>query len=192
MGLFYEWLNQPDKAADAFSSATLALERSIQRDQQQGLVDEDQVLNIPSSLIRKLAYVQGNLGRVLCAIHDFPGSISAYNRSLSLIEQDNMAAKFKIYTILGIGMAYYFNGQLQDSLQMFETALNETDNPEQTNGGTSIDEVRKDVVVLVSQVLWALGEDEHKNLAKEELFRWYIFFFLKKKFMNPEYLKFIS
>ncbi|CAI2167287.1 18526_t:CDS:10 [Funneliformis geosporum] len=178
LGLFYEWLNQHDKAAEAFSNATLALERSIQRDQQQqGLVDENQVSNIPSFLIRKLAYVQGNLGRVLCAVHDFTGSISAYNRALSLIEQDNTTpsatatATFKIYTMLGVGLAYYFNNQLEDSLQMFEIALNETDDAEQTDGGIGINEVRKDVVVLLSQVLWALGGVDHKKLAKEELFR---------------------
>ncbi|CAG8506210.1 7556_t:CDS:10 [Funneliformis mosseae] len=174
LGIFYEWLNQPDKAAEAFSNATLALERLIQREQQrQGLADEDQVSNIPNYLINKLAYVQGNLGRVLCANHDFSGSISAYNRTLSLIEQGNLtsAATFKIYTILGVGLSYYFNNQLEDSLQMFEIALNETDDAEQIGGGIGINEVRKDVVVLLSQVLWALGGVDHKKLAKEELFR---------------------
>ena len=168
LGLFYEWLNQPDKAADAFKSAILALEKLIQRDQQESPVDEDQA---SSSLIRKLAYVQGNLGRVLCAIHDFSGSISAYNTALSLIEQDNsnITTVCKIYSILGAGMAYYFNNQLEDSLQMFEKALAET---EQTNIGTDINEVQKDVVVLLSQVLWALGGEEQRNLAKEELFKW--------------------
>jgi tetratricopeptide (TPR) repeat protein len=146
----------------------LALEKLIQRDQQESPVDEDQA---SSSLIRKLAYVQGNLGRVLCAIHDFSGSISAYNTALSLIEQDNsnITTVCKIYSILGAGMAYYFNNQLEDSLQMFEKALAET---EQTNIGTDINEVQKDVVVLLSQVLWALGGEEQRNLAKEELFKW--------------------
>ncbi|CAB4463214.1 TPR-like protein [Rhizophagus irregularis] len=168
LGLLYEWLNQPDKAADAFKGAILALEKLIQRDEQKSLVDEDQVPNF-----RKLAYVQGNLGRVLCEIHDFSGSISAYNTALSLIEQDNpnVTGVFKIYSILGAGMAYYFDNQLENSLQMFETALNETDNAEQANTEAGINEVRKDVVVLLSQVLWALGGVEQRNLAKEELFK---------------------
>lgn len=147
----------------------MVLEKLIQRDQQKSpVVDEDQVSNIHSSLIKKLAYVQGNLGRVLCAINDFSGSISAYNTALSLIEQDNsnITTICKIYSILGAGLAYYFNKQLNDSLQMFEKALSET---EQTNIGTDINEIRKDVVVLLSQVLWALGE---RDLAKQELFRW--------------------
>src|SRR5581483_2401452 len=169
LGLLYEWLNQPDKAADAFKSSILALEKTIQHDQQPNLVEDNH-----SSSIRKLAYVQGNLGRVLCAVHDFSGSISAYNTALSLIEQDNSSstAICRIYSILGAGLAYYFNNQLEDSLQMFETALDETDNAEQSSARTYINEVRKDVVVLLSQVLWALGGVEHRNLAKDELFKW--------------------
>ncbi|RIA96123.1 hypothetical protein C1645_815807 [Glomus cerebriforme] len=175
LGLFYEWLNQPDKAANAFKGAILVLEKLIHRDRQ-----IDQVSDNSSS--RKLAYVQGNLGRVLCAINDFSGSISAYNTALSLIDQDNSDAItiFKIYTILGVGMAYYFDDKLEDSLHMFEIALSETDRAEQTNIGNDINEVRKDAIVLLSQVLWALGGEEQRNLAKEELFRCIV--------KNPNYL----
>ncbi|GBB89353.1 hypothetical protein RclHR1_01600025 [Rhizophagus clarus] len=171
LGLFYEWLDQHDKAADAFKGAISALEKLTQSNQQKSQVDEDQFSSTPN--IRKLAYVQGNLGRVLCAAHDFSGSITAYNTALSLIEQDNsnVTAVFKIYSILGAGMSYYFDNQLENSLQMFETALNETDNTEQTNVEDSMNEVRKDVVVLLSQVLWALGGIEQRVLAKDELFK---------------------
>ncbi|KAF9540547.1 Superkiller protein 3, partial [Lunasporangiospora selenospora] len=48
---------------------------------------------------------------------------------------------------------------------MFETALAET---EQVTG---MEASRDDVVVLLSQVLWALGGEEQRSVAKEELFR---------------------
>ncbi|CAG8473432.1 3809_t:CDS:10 [Gigaspora margarita] len=176
LGLLFERLNRPDRAVDTFNDVIIAIKKSIQKEQQSATLHKDsqeESLSKLTLLFRRLAYAHGNLGRVLCAAHDFSSSITAYTEALTLIEQQEDGSStsiisFKIYTMLGAGLAYYFNDELENSLQMFETALNEADNPEQES---SVAEVKKDVVVLVSQVLWALGGVEHKNLAKEELFR---------------------
>ncbi|CAG8702325.1 7156_t:CDS:2, partial [Cetraspora pellucida] len=178
LGLLFERLNRPDRAVDVFTDVIVAIQKSLQKERstsRSGTLSED--LQEPQSkqtvLLRRLAYAQGNLGRVLCATCNFSSSIIAYTEALKLIEQQENGlsasmVSFKIYTMLGAGLAYYFNDELENSLQMFEAALNAADDPEQES---NVAEVKKDVVVLVSQVLWALGGVDHKNLAKDELFR---------------------
>ncbi|CAG8518907.1 7674_t:CDS:2, partial [Dentiscutata heterogama] len=176
LGLLFERLNRPDRAVDAFTDVIVAIKKSIQKEQQSATLHKDsqeKSLSNLTLLLRRLAYAHGNLGRVLCATRNFSDSITAYTEALELIEQQENGSStsiisFRIYTMLGTGLAYYFNDELENSLQMFESALNAADNPEQES---SVAEIKNDVVVLVSQVLWALGGVEHKNLAKEELFR---------------------
>lgn len=60
---------------------------------------------------------------------------------------------------LTCGLANYFSGQMSEALEMFKVALEESsENP--------------DVVALLAQVLWAKGEDDEKQVAREQLFAW--------------------
>ena len=154
MGLFLERLNQPKRAAEAFSAAILALENSSE--------ESDDI-----SFSKKLAYAHGNLGRVLCASENFHDAITAYTTALNLIDQEGELTEFRIYSRLGLGLSYYFANQLETSLEMFD-ALSESDNQIGVNG---ITDVRKNVVVLLAQVLWALGENEE---AETKLFQWQV------------------
>ncbi|CAG8465298.1 4207_t:CDS:10 [Ambispora gerdemannii] len=138
LGLILERLDQPMTASEAFTRAIQSLENSMQTQKTE---------NIAIST-KNLASAQTNLARVLCAIGDFSGSINAYLIALKLI-----------------GLSYYFDNQLESSLNMFEMALNGTEE------GSGVEEMRRDVIVLLSQVLWALQGEERWNLAKEELFR---------------------
>ncbi|RHZ76177.1 hypothetical protein Glove_202g69 [Diversispora epigaea] len=194
LGLLFEWLEQPVNSVEAFGDAIIALENKIDQIKNRDVIRQPiegiddnfiEKKELSNSITKKLAYVYGNFGRVLCSTREFEKSINAYNTTLNLIEQleDDQSdsslttiRSFKIYTILGAGLAYYYNNELDNSLQMFEDAIffseqmqnNTSTSP--NNNSIEIEEVRKDVIVLLSQVLWALGGEEQRNLAKEKLF----------------------
>lgn len=151
LGLLSERLGQYQRAAEAFAGAILALEAKIE--QQQDEDDENKNTNL-----NRLAQVHANLGRMLCATGDFQGAIHSYQLAL---QNENISSR--VYCLLGAGIAHYFLDQLEEALQMFEVALNETS--DDIN-------LRQDVVVLLSKVLWALGGDEQRSVAKDQLLAW--------------------
>ncbi|KAL9546009.1 hypothetical protein MBANPS3_006873 [Mucor bainieri] len=140
MGLLLERLGQYGRASEAFASAILALEAQVEEEkisQEEGMA--------------RLTKVHANLGRTLCASGDFEGAIS----SCTVTDASS------VYAHLNAGIAYYFLDKLPESLNMFELALNATQE-DMT--------LRQDVVVLLSKVLWALGGDEQRTVAKDQLF----------------------
>ncbi|KAI8341483.1 hypothetical protein BC941DRAFT_510688 [Chlamydoabsidia padenii] len=145
LGLLSERQGQYQRAAEAFAGAILALEAKTEQQNNETDVET----------IYRFAQLHANLGRMLCATGDFNGAIQNYQVAL---QQENMSSR--VYCLLGAGISHYFLDQLEDALQMFELALNET---------TSNIELRQDVVVLLSKVLWALGGDEQRAVAKDQL-----------------------
>ncbi|ORZ18014.1 hypothetical protein BCR42DRAFT_412963 [Absidia repens] len=148
LGLLSERLGQYQRAAEAFAGAILALEAKAEQQKVDGDTDGD-------GMVQKFALLHANLGRMLCATGDFDGAIQSYQIAL---QQENMSSR--VYCLLGAGISHYFLDQLEDALQMFELALDET---------TSDIELRQDVVVLLSKVLWTLGGDEQRAVAKDQL-----------------------
>ncbi|ORX43026.1 TPR-like protein [Hesseltinella vesiculosa] len=146
LGLLSERMGQTQRAAEAFAGAILALEVKMEHEQ-----DEDAMAKLQG----RRAQVHANLGRTLCAMGDFRGAIDAY---LAALEYKELTSR--VYCLLGIGVAHYFLDELEESLHTFETALNET-----------ADDIalKQDVVVLLSKVLWALGGDEQRAVAKDQL-----------------------
>lgn len=97
----------------------------------------------------RLTKIHANLGRTLCASGDFEGAIATVTDASG------------VYAQLNAGIAYYFTDKLPESLSMFELALDATQNDIS---------LRQDVIVLLSKVLWALGGDEQRSVAKDQLF----------------------
>jgi tetratricopeptide (TPR) repeat protein len=140
LGLFLERLGQYNRAAEVFASTILALEAQVEDDK---ITQEEGAL--------RLSKVHTNLSRALCASGDFCGAIASFESS----------QQTSVYSQLNAGIAYYFTEQLEASLSMFEMALD-----------TTQDDItlRQDVIVLLSKVLWALGGDEQRAVAKDQLF----------------------
>ncbi|KAG0243382.1 Superkiller protein 3 [Actinomortierella wolfii] len=157
MGLIRERLGQHEAAVDCFSRAIASL-----RQQQEHATNENESA-------RRMMMLQHNLGRSLLSTGHFEESIVAYEESMALATALHGAGQtpsvISTCKHLGAGLAYYYAGQLERSLELFETALSET---EQVAG---LESSRDDVVVLLSQVLWALGGEEQRQVAKDELFR---------------------
>ncbi|CAG8445910.1 7249_t:CDS:10, partial [Acaulospora colombiana] len=184
LGLLCECLEQSEKSAELFNCAITLIEQKIQQLQQLFLAQDEDESSLSSKIIpfvKRLAYVLGNLGRVLCSARDFDGSIKAYNKALDLIKEQDFKSllmiSFKIYTTLGAGLAYYFNNELENSLKMIEEAFSEIDYAEKyldqgqnSEDNIGIGDLRKDVAVLLSQALWALEGEEQTNMAEDELF----------------------
>ncbi|KAG0210738.1 Superkiller protein 3 [Mortierella sp. GBA30] len=114
---------------------------------------------------RRKMMLHHNLARTLLSIGDYAGAVEAYEISLELEGAEACPSVVRTCKHLGAGLALYYAGELERSLGMFEMALGET---EQVEG---MEMSRDDVVVLLSQVLWALGGDEQRAVAKDELFR---------------------
>lgn len=140
MGLLLERLGQYGRASESFASAILALEAQLQEEK----ISQEEGMS-------RLTKVHANLGRTLCASGDFEGAIS----SCTVTDASS------VYAHLNAGIAYYFMDKLPESLNMFELALNATQEDIS---------LRQDVVVLLSKVLWALGGDEQRTVAKDQLF----------------------
>ncbi|KAJ2801060.1 Superkiller protein 3, partial [Coemansia helicoidea] len=66
----------------------------------------------------------------------------------------------QFYCTLGHGLALFFAGQLEESLGRFEQVLALAD---------AAPEQRPHIAVMLAQVLWALGSEDHRALARQHL-----------------------
>ncbi|KAF9937373.1 Superkiller protein 3 [Modicella reniformis] len=157
LGLIRERFLQQEGAAECFLTAIQIL------NEEKGHVDYD---NSSSNEYRRQRMIlHHNLGRALVSMQDYTRAVEAFEISLELEGSEATPNAIRTCKHLGAGLALYYAGELERSLSMFETALAET---EQVKG---MEKSRDDVVVLLSQVLWALGGEEQRAAAKEELFR---------------------
>lgn len=140
LGLLLERLGQYGRAAEAFATAILAVESQM---------EENRISQEEGN--KRLSKIHSNLGRTLCASGDFEGAIASYHATDAQT----------VYAQLNAGIAYYFEDKLSESLALFELALEATQDDI---------ELRQDVIVLLSKVLWALGGEEQRAVAKDQLF----------------------
>lgn len=140
LGLLLERLGQHHRAAQSFASAILAVEAQIE--EEKITAEEGQT---------RLSKIHANLSRCLVATGDFQAGIASYENH----QQQS------VYAQLNAGIAHYFLDQLPESLSLFESALNATQEDIT---------LRQDVVVLLAKVLWALEGEEQRSVAKEQLF----------------------
>ncbi|ORX98234.1 TPR-like protein [Basidiobolus meristosporus CBS 931.73] len=111
------------------------------------------------TLNNQISIALTNKARVLCPLGLFEESTLCYLTAQTI---DHSNKNRTVYNYIGLGIAYYFNGQLEDSLKSFEVALVEAqDDPE----------LAQDVTLFLSHVLWALGTEQHQLLAKDLLFK---------------------
>ncbi|KAG0295601.1 Superkiller protein 3 [Dissophora globulifera] len=154
LGLIRERFMQQEGAAECFLTAIRILSE-----------EEEGNSGAENDYRRRKMMLHHNLARALLSTQDYTGAVEAYEVSLDLEGPDATPNTIRTCKHLGAGLALYYAGELERSLAMFEVALAET---EQVEG---MEKSRDDVVVLLSQVLWALGGVEQRAVAKDELFR---------------------
>lgn len=108
-----------------------------------------------------------NLGRVRLSSRASPSSLDAFTNCFELLSgsQHPDAGKMRVQARLGQGLAQFWVGQVDESLEAFQAALDESNGQDE----------KEVVAVLLARTLWGLGGDEAKDLAKSQLMEWSVF-----------------
>lgn len=112
-------------------------------------------------LLLRFALVKADLSRAQLAERKFEAAAENAETALNLSEEEDVKnetrQKVRLSAHMTAGLAYYYQGTMDQAISMFRSALEETQgNP--------------DIVCLLAQVLWAKGGDEERSVAREQLF----------------------
>ena len=111
-------------------------------------------------LLMRFALAKADLSRAQLAEQDFEPAAENAEMALNLSEEDvknEARRKIRLSAHVTAGLAYYYQGTMDQAISMFRSALEETQgNP--------------DIVCLLVQILWAKGGDEERSVAREQLF----------------------
>ncbi|KAJ1856040.1 Superkiller protein 3 [Coemansia sp. RSA 1822] len=121
----------------------------------------EQALSKPQISVEHEWTMWSALGRAQCSSEQYVESVTSYARAaeLSGIGSDHLTLGQTFGFLLGHSLALFFANQLEDSLHMFEEA---------EKHATLVGE-KLAISELLAQVLWALGTDEHKQMARQHL-----------------------
>ncbi|KAJ2059674.1 Superkiller protein 3 [Coemansia sp. S146] len=155
LGMLLEQNGEYESAAEAYLTAYT-----------QSVADGNEAAT-ESALMRQWIALT-HLGRAQCSAGQFDEATEAYSRASDLLNagvstqllavQSGAAQLF--YFTLGHSLALFFAQRLEESLGMFEQTLALSED---------VPELRPYVAVMLAQVLWALGTDEHRALARQHL-----------------------
>jgi len=111
------------------------------------------------------------LGRLKLSLGNFDEAVALFESARGLIEDgnDNGCADdrrliiLKTQVQLGIGLANYFEGNLETALGFLEAGLAVADDDLP---------LRSQVIILMAQILWTMGTEDAKEAAKSRLLEW--------------------
>ncbi|TPX67731.1 hypothetical protein SpCBS45565_g03629 [Spizellomyces sp. 'palustris'] len=147
LGLVLERQGIYSKALNAFDDAMRALQSSS-------------VAHLPADeRMTSLRLITENRARVLCSMGHYSDSTAVYSEVLN-------AAVGDAYTQIGNGLALSFEERLPASLESFEKAFQIAAGASAEDGTTTLP---NDITLILSQVLYALGSEQHQELAKQQL-----------------------
>lgn len=110
-------------------------------------------------VLMRFAMAKADLGRVQLAERKFEAAAESAETALNLFEEDvenEARQKVQLSAHMTAGLAYYYQGMMDQAIGMFRSALEETQgNP--------------DIICLLAQVLWAKGGVEERSVAREQL-----------------------
>ena len=152
-GLVCERLNLIELALDAVSRAIRHLEAVYEE-------SEDPVIE------RKYAIASTTLGRLLLTSNNLEGAIESFETAYALLhpsDESEDGVRLRALCQFGSAIAFFHMGNLEDAVGKFELAQ------DIAKGHPAI---RGQVTVLLSKALWAIGSEEFKESAKEQLLDW--------------------
>lgn len=107
--------------------------------------------------LKRFAQSKADLARMQLGLQRYDAAIENAGLALDLSEGNESLESCRLSAHLTAGLAHYYNRNMDEALEMFRAALTESsDNP--------------DVICLLSQVLWAKGGEEERDVAREQLF----------------------
>ena len=139
--------------AGSFDDALAALESVCSR-------LESEYEDAESALtLARFGQAKADLARAQLATRDFAAAAQNAETALDLSTDDEQTSprqKVRLSAHMTAGLAHYFLGSMDPSIDMFKSALSETQgNP--------------DIVCLLAQVLWAKGGENERDVAREQL-----------------------
>ncbi|WWC70645.1 uncharacterized protein I206_104596 [Kwoniella pini CBS 10737] len=150
-GLICERLGLADEAAMSLEKAAAVLEEEFERTES-------------ASIESRYAVALVNLGRIQLAAKKYQASLDTLDNGWELISgsTDGDVASLKPQCRLLQGLARYWLGQIDESLEAFENALEEASTSQDLKS-------KEEIAVLLSRTLWGLGGDDAKETAKTNL-----------------------
>jgi superkiller protein 3 len=158
--LFSERMGLLEEAEDSLISATSVLEQLYEK-------EETEVVE------RRYVIASLSLGRVRLARGDGAGAVAAHESALSLLQrsEDAPSTRLRVRGLLCAGLAHFFSGDLERSLETFQEAQESLDAA--AEAGVAVkSELRAQLALLLAQVLWSLGGEEQREEAKSQLLNW--------------------
>jgi len=122
---------------------------SIYEERYEGTEADDDLITFARS--------KADLARMHLGLRQYSEAIESATMALDLSGEMEELQACRLSAHLTAGLAYYYSQQMDESLEMFKAALTES-------------EENPDVVCLLSQVLWAKGGEEERDVARDQLF----------------------
>ena len=114
----------------------------------------------PLTLLR-FAQAKGDLARAHLAEGEYSRAAEDAETALDLSADEGMESsareRIRLSGHLTAGLAYFYNASMDQAIQMFRSALEESDSD-------------PDIVCLLAQVLWAKGGEQEQGIARDQLF----------------------
>ena len=112
-------------------------------------------------ILMRFAQAKADLARIHLAERTFDAAAEDAETALNLADGEDLNKSIRQLVRLSAhmtaGLAYYYQGTMDQAISMFRSALEETrGNP--------------DIICLLAQMLWAKGGEEERNVAREQLF----------------------
>ena len=149
-GLVSERFGHDELAIDAIRRAITQLEQIYEK-------SED------SQIERRYAIANTNLGRLLVTSGQYEDAIETLQTAYGLLSEEDQSIESVALRAMcqsGCGIAHFQLGNLEDAVTLFESA--------QEIASTHI-HIRGQMAILMAQALWASGNDELKESAKNQL-----------------------
>ena len=112
-------------------------------------------------ILMRFAQAKADLARIHLAERNFDAAAEDAETALNLADDEDLDEKVRQLVRLSVhmtaGLAYYYQGTMDQAISMFRSAL------EETRGDP-------DIICLLAQMLWAKGGEEERNVAREQLF----------------------
>lgn len=118
-----------------------------------------------ATIERHFIIANTTMGRLQLAMDVYPTALEAFQSALGLLpeefsEDDHQGQRLKVQCQFGSGLSYFKLGQLGEALALFQGALT-------TAGDDTV--MIGQITVLLSQALWALGSEDGRESAKNQL-----------------------
>ena len=107
-------------------------------------------------ILQKFCIVKSDIGRVALGLGEYEDAIENSSTALDLSQELDGLEKSRLSSQVTVGLGYYFLGQLEDAIDVFQTVLTESDED-------------VDVMLLIARALWAVGGDQERQVAIQQI-----------------------